>query len=147
MISEAKNISMRESKKLVINLIEGGHAKNKFNEWIKYQGGDINNLKDKSKKIDIISDKKGYINAISSLKIATLVHELGAGRRKKTDKIDYAVGIKLNKSIGDKVNIGEVLGTIYYNKKINDMDILFKDAFKIDKKKRNVKKIIIKTIK
>ena len=37
--------------------------------------------------------------------------------------------------------------TIYYNKKVKDMENVFKESFKIDKKKRNVKKIIIKTIK
>ena len=147
MISTAKRISMKKAKELVINLIEGGHAKNKFNEWIKYQGGDIKNLKDKSKKLIIKSDKKGYLNKIDSVKIATLVHDLGAGRKKKSDRIDYAVGVVLNKTIGDKITIGDTLGTIYYNKKVKDMENVFKESFKIDKKKRNVKKIIIKTIK
>ncbi len=147
MISSAKKISLKKSKELVINLIESGHAKNKFNEWIKYQGGDIKNLKDKAKKFIVISNQKGYINSIDSVKIATLVHDLGAGRKKKSDKIDYAVGVTLNKTIGDKVNVGDILGVIYYNKNIKDKDILFKDAFKIEKKKRNIKKIIIKTIK
>ncbi len=147
MISTAKKISMKKAKELVINLIEGGHAKNKFNEWIKYQGGDIKNLKDKCKKLIIKSDKKGYLNKIDSVKIATLVHDLGAGRKKKSDRIDYAVGVVLNKTIGDKITIGDTLGTIYYNKKVKDMENVFKESFKIDKKKRNVKKIIIKTIK
>ena len=147
MISSAKKISMKKARELVINLIESGHAKNKFNEWIKYQGGDIKKLKDKSKKLDIVSDKVGYINNIDSIKIATLVHSLGAGRNKKSDKIDYAVGVVLNKTVGEKIKYGEVLGTIYYNKKIKNMDNIFKESFKIDKKKRNVKKIVIKTIK
>jgi len=147
MISSAKNIGMRKAKELVVNLIESGHAKNKFNEWIKYQGGDIKKLKDKAKKFIVISDEKGYINKIDSVKIATLVHDLGAGRNKKTDRIDYAVGVTLNKVVGEKVNIGDILGVIYYNKKINDMENRFKESFKIEKKKRNVKKIIIKTIK
>ena len=44
---------------------------------------------------------------IDSVKIATLVHDLGAGRKKKSDRIDYAVGVVLNKTIGDKITIGE----------------------------------------
>ena len=147
MISSAKKISLKKSKELVINLIESGHAKNKFHEWIKYQGGDIKNLKDKAKKFIVISNQKGYINSIDSVKIATLVHDLGAGRKKKSDKIDYAVGVTLNKTIGDKVNKGEILGVIYYNKKVENMDNLFVESFNIDKKKKRPKKIIIKTIK
>lgn len=147
MISSAKKISFANAKKLVINLLESGHAKNKFYEWIKSQGGNIHKLKDKAKKIDIISSKTGYITSIDSNLIAELVFNLGAGRVKKTDSIDYAVGVTLNKVIGDRVKEGEVLGTIYYNKKLEGMDKLFKNSFKIEKKKKRVKKIIIKTIK
>lgn len=147
MISSAKKISFTNAKKLVINLLESGHAKNKFYEWIKSQGGNIHKLKDKAKKVDIISTKTGYVNSIDSNLIAELVFNLGAGRVKKTDPVDYAVGVTLNKVIGDKVKEGEVLGTIYYNKKLDGMDKLFINSFKIEKKKRRVKKIIIKTIK
>lgn len=147
MISSAKKISFTNAKKLVINLLESGHAKNKFYEWIKSQGGNIHKLKDKAKKVDIISTKTGYVNSIDSNLIAELVFNLGAGRVKKTDPVDYAVGVTLNKVIGDKVKEGEVLGTIYYNKKLDGMDKLFIHSFKIEKKKKRVKKIIIKTIK
>ena len=51
MISSAKKISFTNAKNLVINLLESGHAKNKFYEWIKYQGGDIAKIKDKAKKL------------------------------------------------------------------------------------------------
>ena len=147
MISSAKKISMSNAKNLVINLIESGHAKNKFYEWIKNQGGDIKNLKDKAKKYIVMSEKSGYINKIDSLKLSELVFNLGSGRVKKTDKIDYACGVILNKKIGQKVLKGEILGVIYYNKKLENMDKEFIDAFTIEKKKKKVKNIIIKTIK
>lgn len=40
---------------------------------------------------------------------------LGAGRKTKEDEIDYAVGLKLHKKVGDKVAKGESLLTIYSN--------------------------------
>ena len=147
MISSAKGISQREAKKLVINLLESGHAKNKFYEWIKAQGGDIKKLKGKAKKYIVVSTKEGYVNNIDSLKLSQLVFDLGAGRHKKTDKIDYSVGVILNKVLGDKVRKGDILGTIYYNKKVDDMDNILEESFKIEKKKKRPKKIIIKTIK
>ena len=88
-----------------------------------------------------------FINNIDSLKLSGLVFDLGAGRHKKTDKIDYSVGVILNKTLGEKVYKGDILGTIYYNKKVDDMDKLLADSFKIEKKKKRPKKIIIKTIK
>ena len=147
MISTAKKIPFSTAKKLAINLVQNGYAKSKFYSWIKYQGGNINKLKDKAKKLEVYSLKDGYINKIDSYKLSKLVFDLGAGRVKKTDKIDYATGVVLNKTIGDKVKQGDLLGTIYYNKKVLDMNNILIDCFTIDHKKKRVKKIIIKTIK
>ncbi len=147
MISSAKNISMARAKKLVINLLESGHAKNKFYEWIRSQGGDITKLKIDAKKYIVVSDKTGYINGIDSQKLSQLVFDLGANRVKKTDKIDYSVGVSLTKTVGQRVTKGEILGVIYYNKKVENMDKILLDSFIIDRKKKRNKKIIIKTIK
>ena len=147
MISSAKKISFADAKKLVINLLDSGYAKTKFYSWIKYQGGDINKIKDKAKKKEVVATSSGYINKLDSLKLSELVFDLGAGRVKKTDKIDYAVGVVLNKTIGERVNVGDTLGTIYYNKKVKDMEDKLLSCFQIEKKKKKVKRIIIKTIK
>ena len=147
MISTAKRISFKKSKDLATNLVQNGHAKNKFYAWIKNQGGDIKKLKDKAKKYIVPSPVTGYINNIDAMKLAQLVFDLGAGRVKKTDKIDYASGVVLNHQLGEKVNKGDILGVIYYNKKVENMENLFLESFKIEKKKKRVKNIIIKTIK
>ena len=93
------------------------------------------------------SDKEGYINNIDVHTLSKLVFDLGAGRVHKTDNIDYSVGVVLNKTVGSKVKEKELLATIYYNKKVADMEEILKQCFKIDKRKKRNKKIIIKTIK
>ena len=45
-----------------------------------------------------------------------------AGREKKTDSIDYSVGVYLNKKTGEKVNIGDTLYTIYSNDEMKTED-------------------------
>ena len=147
MISSAKNISFRKAKSIVINLLENNHAKSKFYQWIKYQGGDITKIRDNAKKYIVISNRSGYVNSIDSNEIAQLVFDLGAGRKKKKDKIDYACGVILNKQLGEKVIKGEILGVIFYNKKVEGMEKIFADAFKIEKRKKRVKNIIISTVK
>ena len=147
MISVSKRINISKARKLVINLLECGHAKNKFYEWIKSQGGDIKKLKINAHKKYIYSDKEGYINNIDVHTLSKLVFDLGAGRVHKTDNIDYSVGVVLNKTIGSKVKEKELLATIYYNKKVDDMTEILKQCFKIDKRKKRNKKIIIKIIK
>ena len=69
-------------------------------------------------KQEIKSDKTGVITNIKALNIGKLSCSLGAGRINKEDTIDYGVGIILNKQVGDVVNIGDTLFTLY--KKNND---------------------------
>lgn len=147
MISSAKNITFNNAKKLAANLVENGYAKSKFYSWIKAQGGNINKIRSKARKLEVISDRTGYINKIDSHKLSKLVFDLGAGRVHKKDKIDYACGVVLKKGIGTKVYEGDVIAEIYYNKRIKNMDQILLDSFQIDKKKKKVKKIIIKVIK
>lgn len=147
MISVVNNISVSDAMELVNETYENGNAKKIFYEWIEYQKGDINSLRDFSQKIAIKSVKSGYINNIDSLKLASLCKDLGAGRIKKEDPIDYAVGVVLLKNIGDKVERGDILGTIYYNAEVPNMMEIFKDSFVIESELKKVPDIIIKVIK
>jgi len=147
MVSLGKNISFKKAKKEVVDTINNKEAKKKFYEWIKYQKGNLELFKIKAKKYLVTSTESGYINKIDSEKIGSLVFSLGAGRVKKTDKIDYNVGFVLNKTLGSKVEKGEILGVIYYNKEVKDMEKIVRDSFIINKKKKRVHNIVIDVIK
>ena len=113
MVSIALNISLDDAKNRVIENIHNKKALNKFLEFVKYQGGDILSL-EVSKHIEKVKSKKnGTVKSIKALNIGKLSCSLGAGRLNKEDKIDYSVGIILNKNIGDKVNINDTLFTMY----------------------------------
>ena len=57
---------------------------------------------------------------------------LGAGRRTKEESIDYAVGLMLNKKVGDEVKEGESLVTIYANREeVEDVKQVLYDNIKI----------------
>ena len=147
MVMIATNKPFKSCKLLVKETIKNGNAKKKFYEWISYQKGEIEKLKIDAKKYIVLSDEEGYINNIDANIIGKLVFDLGAGRKKKTDKIDYNVGVYINKTLGNKIKKNEILGIIYYNKEIENMQEIFKSAFKINKNKKRVHNIIIKTIK
>ena len=123
MVSMGLNISNEEANKLVIKSIEDKRAYNKFLELVKYQGGDINNISISNKKCVIKSNKNGEITKISAIEIGKLALELGAGKKSIKDKIDYGVGVRLNKLIGEKVKKGDVLATLYINGKVPNIDI------------------------
>ena len=119
MISMSKQISEEEAKILVLDTLNSGKAYDKFLEFVRWQGGDITSLKVSDKKIDVKSTKEGKIVDIKALALGKLSVELGAGRKSKEDSIDYTVGIVLKRHIGDMVNIGDTLFTLY----VNDLNI------------------------
>ena len=107
-ISEIKGISIDDACEECVNSIKQKQAYNKFIDFIKYQNGDINNLKINSNVLTVFSDFTGYITDIDAEKIGMLALELGAGRINKEDSIDYDVGIILDKKVGDYVSTGDL---------------------------------------
>ena len=114
-----KGDDIEQNKKMIMENINNKKALNKFKELIKNQGGDVSYIEDTSKFekakyiIPIKSEKMGYIKSMNNEKIGYISSSLGAGRLKKEDKINDKVGIIINKKIGDKVNVGDVLGFIH----------------------------------
>ena len=114
-----KGDDIEQNKKMIMENINNKKALNKFKELIKNQGGDVSYIEDTSKFerakyiIPIKSEKMGYIKSMDNEKIGYISSSLGAGRLKKEDKINDKVGIIINKKIGDKVNVGDVLGFIH----------------------------------
>ncbi len=113
MISMVKKINVEDAKKLAEDAITSGKALNKFYKIVKNQGGDITKLSVSANRYEYKSDREGTIENIDALGIGKLSLSLGAGRESKEDKIDYTVGIVLNKLVGDKVNVGDTLMTLY----------------------------------
>ena len=142
MVSISKRISFNYSKKLVLKSLKIGSSKNKFYEWIKYQGGDISKLKIEAKRIEVMSEKSGYIKSIDASKIGYLSSKLIGFKVK-----DLNTGIILRKRIGDFVEKGEVIASIYYNKEVDNMISILKDSFKYSDTKPKEKNIILKIIK
>ena len=144
MVSVSLNKTFK--KEMVILSIKSGMARAKFYEWIKAQHGTLNGFEIKANKYIVSSDKEGYLNKIDAEEIAKLVFDLGAGRSKKEDNIDYNVGVYINENLGKKIRCNDILGIIYYNKNIDDMENRFKNAFIINNKKKRVHNIVIKSI-
>ena len=82
----------------------------------------------------------GYIQEINAENVGKIACDLGAGRIKKEDKIDYTVGIVLNKKVTDRVKKGEILGYIHSNniekleKALIDMEEIIKIENRIKEK-------------
>ncbi len=115
-----ENLNLAEQE--IMKLLKSGKAANLLKEFIIAQGGDFSVIENYDKNfktahtIEIRSPKKGYINFKSAESLGLLSMELGAGRKTKNDKIDFASGIYLNKTTDDYVEENEVVMTLFTNK-------------------------------
>lgn len=116
-----KFIDDKTAGRYLKEIIHSGKALEKFRELIIAQGGNPEIICDYTKlpqakfKKEIRSEQSGFVKKIDAYKIACGCKLLGAGREKKTDSIDYGVGILLNKKTGERVMPADVLYTIYSN--------------------------------
>ena len=106
---------------MVKEVIKNGSALAKFAEIISAQGGDSKVINNYSlfnvgkNKTEIKALKSGFISRLKALDVAHCAKLLGAGRDKKSDKIDYGAGIVLIKKTGDFVKAGDTIMELYYN--------------------------------
>ncbi len=125
MVSMGKDISLKEAKKQVEDALTSKRALNKFKEFVSYQGGDINQIKESKYSYDILSNQDGYVRDINETMLAMECLSMGSGRINKDDTIKHGVGMIIKKHIGDYVSKGDVLVTVYYDdKKVNDNNVL-----------------------
>ena len=116
-----KGENIEENKNKMIEQIRNGKALNKFKQLIKNQGGDTSyvDFTEKFEKakyiIPVVANKSGYVQTLDAKNIGEISVNLGAGRIRKDDQIDKAVGIVLKKKIGDKVENKEILAYIHAN--------------------------------
>lgn len=116
-----KGDNLEENKLKILENIKNGKAYNKFLELVQNQNGDIEYVKNTDKfekakyEIKFFAENETIIKSLNAEKIGRLTCYLGAGRIKKEDKIDMAVGIVLNKKVGDLVKTGDLIATIYSN--------------------------------
>jgi pyrimidine-nucleoside phosphorylase len=116
-----KCAKVSEGREIAAELIANGRARDKFREIICLQGGDTQVVDDPSRlpkakrTAHAISMKSGYITAIRGEQVGIASMLLGGGREKKEDSVDPAVGIVLEKKVGDEVQSGSSLCTIHFN--------------------------------
>jgi pyrimidine-nucleoside phosphorylase len=114
--------SLEEAEEMLKEVIKNGKALAKFKEFLASQGGDASVVDHPEKlpkaayQMEVLAKENGVVAEIVADAIGTAAMLLGAGRATKESKIDLAVGLVLNKKIGDKVKVGESLITIHANR-------------------------------
>ncbi|CAF0957081.1 unnamed protein product [Adineta ricciae] len=128
LVNKAETIE--QGRELIRETFKNGTALKKFHEMIIGQGvsktiadqlvGDDETVVSSVLKLahvqhQAIALQTGFIQSIDSFKLGTIVQRLGGGRLKSTDKIDFSIGIRLLKHIGDPVQENEPWAILYAN--------------------------------
>ena len=149
-----KCANKEEAWKYLDEMISSGKALEKFKEIVASQGGDIAIFDDYTKlpqasiKYEVKATKDGYVANIDALKVAKACKNLGAGRDRKSDPIDYSAGIYLTQKYAEPVMAGETIAVIYTNKEdsIKGAEELILDAFEISDEEPKAQSLIYKII-
>ena len=113
--------SEEEGIALAAERIASGAAWQKFRQLIEAQGGDVSQVDDPEKLpqaryVEAVSaPRSGYLAAVDAREVGMTAVLLGAGREKKGDPVDHAVGIIVHYKVGDYVEAGTPLFTIHAN--------------------------------
>lgn len=127
--------------------IASGEALNKFKQMLTRQGAKSLELKKaKYYGVEVKSKKSGYIEKVDTRTLGKFVMSIGGGRMAVDDKIDHAVGLKVLKRVGDKIEKGEPIALLYCNEEPNfDDEIL--SAFTIGSKKAKKTKLVLGVVR
>ena len=115
----AEKGELAQCRSLAKQQIANGEAFAKLKEMVQAQGGDTSVLDDPSRFdrsnvcYEVLAQREGFLYAMDTERCGIASMELGAGREKKEDPIDYSAGIVLRKKVGDFVRKGEVLASFY----------------------------------
>lgn len=119
-----------EAGKAVENSISSGSALQKLHEMIELHGGDPRvcdnpDLLPKAARVcPVYAGSSGFITGMATDSIGISTVMLGAGRERKEDSIDPAVGLWLKKRIGDRVEKGEALAEFHINDRKNEQEAM-----------------------
>ena len=99
--------------------LANGEAFEVFKRLIAAQGGDVSQVEEPARLptapviVEVESPQSGYLRTVDALEIGLAAADLGAGRKKKGDPVDHAVGLVVHHKVGEYVEKGDRLFTIH----------------------------------
>lgn len=135
--------SLQNAKSLAAEMISTGKAFQQFKRLVEAQGGDPSYLENPNKfpaasfQCDVTADSYGYIHEVNARIVGETAVTLGAGRAKKTDKVDPAVGIEVFAKVGLEVCPGQILFQVFANNEglLEHASLSLKNAVRIQAEK------------
>lgn len=130
--------NMIEATAMLQSALDSGKGLQTLAKMIAAQGGDARVCEDVSRlpTANVICEapalQAGYVKAMDTEQLGNIAQGMGAGRKAKTDVIDYGVGFVLHKRIGDAVQVGESLATVHANSEASAKTAVYQIQLAID---------------
>jgi pyrimidine-nucleoside phosphorylase/thymidine phosphorylase len=149
-----KAASLEDARRLAEEKLVDGSGYRKLKQVVAAQGGNPQAL-DKFELLpnatgmrEVASPRGGYVSSIDAQDIGSASNMIGAGRDRKEDAIDPAVGIILEVKAGEKVDAGSVLCRLYYTKEdhVEEAAEMVEDAFRISAQKPEERELILEVV-
>ncbi len=145
---------LKDCEKAFYKSINEGKALETFRKMIERQGGDGGVIDDYGKfpaakfVRDVKAQKTGYIYRIDAEKYGTAACVAGAGRTRAEDAIDFAAGIEIVKTVGEKVGMGETVAKIFSNDEnaLFEAERIVSSAIEYSESAPDEKPVVIKRI-
>ena len=149
-----KSLNRIEAKRDLKDKIIKGEALEKFKQIIEAQKGnpriidDYSLLPQAKNRMKILSPNRGFIHKIMMKQIRSVCLELEAGGKKSADLSDHGPGLLIFKKIGEKVEKGETLAEVHFNKvkNVSSFEKESQGAFMISEKPPDFRPFIIERI-
>lgn len=119
LVMSSRAATVEEGREMAIDAVRSGRAFESLSRLVRIQGGDTSYLDDPAKfpvaplTRTVTAETSGWISEINAENVGEAGVELGGGRHKKSDKLDYRVGIITHHKVGDRVEKGDPLFTIH----------------------------------
>ena len=110
-----------EGRKMAEKALVDGSAFEKFRVLVQAQGGDVSYVDNpdklaRAKFVEVVNaPRSGTLSQVDARSVGEASVALGAGRAKKSDPVDHAVGFIIHHKVGDRVEKGEPLFAIHAN--------------------------------
>lgn len=115
MVALEKGLALEESRAMCRENLANGSAFARFAGMVKLHGGDLEKFASRpcGEAHVVVASRAGYVARVDAEGIAKAAFELGAGRTKSDDAIDFAAGVTLAVTHGDRVEAGQPLAKLY----------------------------------
>ncbi len=133
MVSLAKGESLDEARAECRENLANGAAFARFAEMVKLHGGDLESFasRPRGESRVVTASRAGFVSRIDAEGVARAAFELGAGRAKASDGIDFAAGVTLSVVRGDRVEAGQALAELVFAdhpERLSGAERLLRDA-------------------